>query len=168
MGAWEGFITSGTATIVITSATVAQAIASSARSAPMPASWSAGRTIAAEPVASRTAQIAGCPSPRPRAMSSPPPTPTAALAATAMMPLRNDPSSARLRSGTCIPATIISTANPIVPRKAIVGLSALISPAPVLPSAIPASSSPTTTGIRTRREDASNGPSRPATMIKVI
>ena len=66
-----------------------------------------------------------------------------------------------------MPATIISTAKPMFPRKAIVGSPALIVPVPVWPRAIPASSSPTTTGTNTRREDESSGPHSPARMITV-
>jgi len=64
-----------------------------------------------------------------------------------------------------MPATIMSTAKPMSPRKLIVGLFAWISPAPVFPNAIPASSSPTTTGMTIRSDAARSGPPKPARMI---
>ena len=61
----------------------------------------------------------------------------------------------------------MSIANPMLPRNAIVGSSDLISPAPLWPSAMPASNSPTTTGTSTRREEDSSGPASPASTINV-
>jgi hypothetical protein len=67
----------------------------------------------------------------------------------------------RLRTATWVPTTNMTSANPMLADSWNVGLAASTTPRPVLPTTSPATSSPTTTGIRRRGTDAKNGPAKP-------
>src|SRR5262249_15638365 len=63
---------------------------------------------------------------------------------------------------TCIPALNMSIAKPTSAMNAVVGSAGSSRPKPVLPIAMPAASSPTTTGTNPRRPTASSRPASPA------
>ena len=166
--ACDGLSTSGTATIVATSATVAHAIASSraAQRSRRPPRAPAGRSRptrwrAGSPTRRDGRYRAGARSRtrrrrRARRSRAPRRSPGG--------PPRSAPLPAAARASR---RPSISIANPMVPRNAIVGSSDLMSPTPLWPSAIPASSSPTTTGTSMPRREDNTGPASPASTINV-
>lgn len=151
----------GTAIVATMSATVTCAITASAAGPVRERSCSTGSTTVAEPEATSTAYTAGCPAPPIWASSTPALTATAATIAAALAPVPIEATSPGSRSGMLIPAANISIAKPISARNDNVGLPGSIASMPVLPNAMPASSSPTTTGAIPCPAAASSGPAKP-------
>ncbi len=117
-------------------------------------------TMDAELEARITAYSIPLPVPNRWAMPRPAGTASTPMATARAMPARIPLRRSSERSGTCEPATNITSANPTPsPRNLNVGSSAFSSPSPVAPSATPTASSPITTGIRMNRCIDNTGPS---------
>ena len=132
---------------------------------PRPSDSTAGSTSAADDDAISTPYSAACPVPNHWAISTP-----SAAAHTPTRAARTTPPSNAGRSllsptGTCDPATNITSAKPMSARKVNVGSAGSSTARPLVPNTMPPTSSPSVTGRCQRPGVASSGPSRPTAPI---
>ena len=161
--AWAGLITKGSNTIEVASAIAICVVTDSTGGPSSPSESMTGSASAADDDAINTAYTAAWPVPNTSASTTPR---TAATAPTSDRPsnaLGIADRSVVSRTGTCVPTTNITNANPMLASSVNVGSVWSTMPNPVLPTTSPAINSPMTTGMRKRGSEASKGPARPMT-----